>query len=235
MLTFPAATELVFRVDFISPLGTSLPAADGSITYEVPGVLTSTSFVFSNGSAPTGATISLTSGQNPAPVAPKLFDTRRLIVKMTSGGIPYRFERNFRVVTLPQLGFGPDEVRSFIGLSVEELPDQDIDIAGVYLPLKTTAFDTALASGTAAELAANEVLLFSTVINVIPSCQLRARTLMEDGGLKTEKMKRLNFDALMVEARRRLEAAKQSMAPSVELPDSYFFALTTQTDAITGA
>src|SRR5579872_7108122 len=133
-----AGDDATLRVDFVSPTGTLLPDA-GSVSYRVYGTDGSplagpTSVATSD----TGVTLTIDGALNTIE-PPRIFEKRIVIVKMASNGEPFVFQTDYRVIPFLNMTASAADVRSVIGATSDELPDEDIDLLQAYLLVRDAA------------------------------------------------------------------------------------------------
>lgn len=63
-------------------------------------------------------------------------ENRFVTVKFTISGTPHRIDLSYRLVSFLPLTVTPADVRTYLGLDQEELPDEMVDVLGAYLTCK---------------------------------------------------------------------------------------------------
>lgn len=160
------------------------------------------------------------------------FEKRFVTVTGTESGSPFEINLTYRLVPWINTTVTPEEVRTFIGVDSEALPDDAIDIVHAYLTAQTTVLDAALSSGTSVELKANKVILGQTVLDVLPSLRLRMVKSADDGNIKFERFA-IDWAAL--------EAAATALVIGLDVVDTsatafpLFILGTPSPDPVTGA
>ncbi|WP_189348028.1 hypothetical protein, partial [Mesorhizobium sp. M2D.F.Ca.ET.232.01.1.1] len=146
----------------------------------------------------------------------------RRVVRITAerGGIPFDAVTMYRLTPQILYTVTPKDVRGFLGVNEGELPDEDVDLAGAYLNLEFSIgrdkLAAALTSGEEAELRANEAVLYSTVLELIPSLANRVAQEETDGALSFKRNARKDFSDLKKSAEDRLSAALAAINPVVD-------------------
>ncbi|MBN9548148.1 MAG: hypothetical protein J0H31_04495 [Alphaproteobacteria bacterium] len=163
----------------------------------------------------------------------------RRVVRITAerGGIPFDAVTMYRLTPQILYTVTPKDVRGFLGVNEGELPDEDVDLAGAYLNLEfeigRDTLTAALTSGEEAELRANDAVLYSTVLDLIPSLANRVAQEETDGALSFKRNARKDFAELKKSAEDRLSAALAIINPVVD-PGYAILITTTDADPITG-
>lgn len=167
----------------------------------------------------------------------KLFDTRQLTVFWTTGGVTYRERRVYRVVPSAPYYTSEQNVRAVLGLTEDDLNDSDVDLMTSYVRLVAqfgTAFTTALQAGDIGQVNANDVLLYTEALRLIPSLQLRVITSNQDGALRVDRLKTIDFATLRRDIEKKLAEVSEALVATTD-PGNTLLILSTPTDPITGA
>lgn len=168
----------------------------------------------------------------------KRFERRTVTIVGTTNGKPFRIVEAYRVIPYLNFSVTPNQVRSFIGLQKKELDDDDIDLVAAYLAVEddigSDELGTALASGTIAEISANECVKLMAVLKVLPSVKNRMSQSEQDGTISFSRPVIKDFKEIEAAARDMYFAAKLVVTGEVEnsLP---LILVTTDTDPITGS
>lgn len=179
MKTFPAGADVTLILPFGDARKPEIPDV-GSVTFtlygqdgqpisgfvEVPITTSVTSFQ---------ATISIPAAQNS--LAPgRLFERRKILITYKRAGQSFFTTSIYRIAPVANFSATVEEVRSFCGVNRDELEDSAVDLYEIYLILREqvgSAFDDALASGTLAEISANDAIRMRAVLQVLPSLKSR--------------------------------------------------------------
>ena len=122
--------------------------------------------------------------------APHRFEKRTVYITWTSAGASYSLRQSYRIIPFINLTATAASVRAALSLSDDEVDDADIDLFAAYLQIDaelkanlaaTVTIDTALASGTRLELAANSAIVHQAAIALLPTLELRAAMSVTDG------------------------------------------------------
>lgn len=239
-----ASTSVTLWADFEAPEGLEIPDA-GSVT-----------FTLYDG---TGTPLSVTAGLMPDAdasgvsvplhatfqvIAPgRAFERRRLIVNWMANGRSRSTEQTYRVVPPPPYSVSAHDVRSYLGVSIGELPNRDIDLFSAYLTLRQVVgadlLDAALASGTVSELRAERAIVLTAATGLFPSMQYRVAQKRTDGNYEFERIKDpAALDRLIAATAEELLALSNGLAGvdvTVALAPALILLGTNTTDPITGA
>ncbi len=233
-----AGSASSIRVDFETETG--LVVADtGSTSFKLfdqTGTLLATLSATPNGD--TGATVALPSTYHTIGTG-KAFARRSVLAQWTAGGQAFQHWINYRVVPFALYTATPDDVRSALGLGVDELADREIDLFAAYLSVAadvtSVILDAALSSGTVVETAANAAIVADCAITLLPSLQTRTAMALTDGDQKFERFRTPpDWKALENELRSTRSAAVAQFAEGGGNIAQTLTTFTSPTDAITG-
>lgn len=169
-----------------------------------------------------------------------LFDTRVVEISFYHDGKYFVIRDSYRIVEYYYFSATPKDVRDYYGLNVGELPDEDIDLVGIYLQLVQKFGDTftsALQSAGQASFRANRLIVLKGVVQVFPSARLRVNQEENDGSSKFLRyLNKIDWDALLAAALAEIEDLENNLTgeETVTLADYNPFFLGAVTDAITG-
>lgn len=236
MRTFEAGRDVTIPVNLTYNGQPAVPDAGTAVLYvSAPGGETLYTEALTTG--PTDVTVLATI---PAEHNTITTSFSRRVVRVTAqrGGIPFEAVTMYRLTPQILYTVQPKDVRSFLGVNEGELPDEDVDLSGAYLKLE---FDigrdklvAALTSGEEAELRANDAILYSTVLEIIPSLANRVAQEETDGALSFKRNSRKDFAELKKAAEDRLSTALAVVNPVID-PGYAILITTTDADVITGA
>lgn len=227
------------RADFVGPLGSLIPDANTVLwsIYDQTGALLAGPTSVSTGATDTGVIIALSSAYHTI-TAPRRFEKRQVLVTWTTAGQAHSLRLSYRVVPLVNYEVSGDRVRALLGLNVDELTDEELNIFGSYLSVEQeitkTVLDEALSSGTTRETAANELIAVSAALDVLPSLQLRTAASIMDGSKRFDRFRTApdwELLAAQLSARRASLVADTTGAPLTGRPLAVF---AQPTDVITG-
>ncbi len=170
----------------------------------------------------------------------KIFERRVLVIYYQKNSQHYTQYIQYRLVPYANYSVTPNDVRQFIGVNKNELEDEDIDIFNSFVRVQTvlgsTLLSNALSSGTTLELAANDAILMTAVIDIIPSLQNRVAQSEKNGIMGFSRIKITDYEALLNEARNRYVLATGLLLDvDTGLIDFTLIVTTQDTDVITGA
>lgn len=140
------------------------------------------------------------------------YEHRSLQINFKVGGAQFTTMLRYRLLPFLNLEISEHDVRSFLGLDVDELDDAEIDLPTSYFGVETTltqaVLDAALYNTPAVRKAGNDAVLFSAILAVIPSIKLRTAQQRIDGPLTFSRFSSPpNWDDIQEDAQDRLSAA----------------------------
>ncbi len=152
-------------------------------------------------------------------------EPRWIVYRFTVGGLPYTAQVVYTVTPPILLTVSPDHVRAELGVSLAELPDNDLDLVAAVLDL-TAGYPSA----TQTQLDKASVL--SEALRVLPSCRNRAAQTVISG---TEEFTRAKpeWDRLESDLRGRLFTLLDSMTTTPSVARTYL-TISTPTDPVFG-
>lgn len=241
MITVIPDTIAVLAVPFILRGNPAIPASN-SVRWTLIGhdglpVSGAIDQPVTTGPADTQAVIQVPGSKNQLGDASRLFESRRLIVSAILGGAPWSVELPYRVAPRPNISVTNGDVRAYLGVNEDELPDDGIDVFAAFVAVRAaagaTALTAALTEGGATQLLANRAVLAQTVLLLIPSLQQRLLLTHTDGSISATRNK-IDFKAIAEQAQRDLASGLDAILGRTPV-ESPFFVIGTLTDVITGA
>ena len=124
-----------------------------------------------------------------------ILEGRRVRLNMTVGGRPEKIDFLYRVITPTNFYPNPSSVRNLLGISEEELPDEDIDCYATFVKMYDLLADALETSGSQA-IAAQNAIYVRTAMDIIPSLQLRANQKESDGNFDLTRFAKIDWAAL---------------------------------------
>lgn len=165
------------------------------------------------------------------------FSRRTVRISAERAGIPFEVQTVYRLIPRVLHTVQPADVRNFLGVNTNELPDADIDLAKAMLTIEfevtRATLSAALTSGEELELKANDAILYRAVLDVIPSLSNRVAQEESDGALTFRRHARKDFADLKQMAEERLSTALSLINPQPD-PGYSLMITTTDADPITG-
>lgn len=166
------------------------------------------------------------------------FEKRTVVISGTrNSGTPFSFNVPYRIHPWLNHTVTPDDVRNFIGVGTDELPDDTIDILSAYIQLESSAtqavLDAAFIAGGVSELKANKALVGRCVLDALPALRQRLLVLKADGPLRAQRDK-LDLDKIEELARAAITEVAGGTGGTFDATDS-FFQVVIRTDPFTGA
>lgn len=227
------------HVDFMSALGTII-ADVGSVSYylyDQTGSLIRGPVAIVTFAGSTGVNVPLT-GTDHTVSGGRRFEKRRVVVVWTSNGESFNHRFTYRVIPLLNYTASEADVRSLLGLSEDELPNEEIDLLTAYFSVESqltaVVLEGALASGTSVELSANALIVVEAAIASLPSLQTRTPMVQADGTKRWERFRTPpNWELLrqQLSGRRSDLVAEVTGTPRADQPLAVF---ASPADVITG-
>lgn len=166
------------------------------------------------------------------------YEYRTVLVNFAINGSKYSVRTKYRLLPFLNYACTPDDARGFTGLAPDELKDDDIDYPKSYFEIEDkvgqSVLENMLAGTPAQRKSANDAILYTTILAVIPSLKLRTAFTQTDGPLGFSRFRNTpDFDSLASEAQARLSSAldvvgsRDTVSPTLIL-------VATPTDPITG-
>lgn len=182
----------------------------------------------------TGVSITLPASAN---TITQSLERRTLVVNWTKGGAPQVIRIPYWLHNWLNHSVTPDQVRSFIGINRDELPDEEIDLVRAYFKvedlLTKTVLENALSGDPRETQLAEDAILAQAVLDLSPSLKARTAQRLTDGTIGFDRPKIDDFDLVMSRAREMLEAAISELTGSSTDTPIVIFGV--RPDAITGA
>lgn len=186
---------------------------------------------------PTSPTITV-DGTHHTLATGRAFEKRTLLVRFSFQGRPHSYREVYRVTPFINYSVTANDVRAFIGIDSQELPDDEVDIFKAYVSISSKVdLTTALNSGTLLELKANEAICMMAVLDVVPSLLQRVMYFEADGVLQFRRHSVKTFEHIEQAARARLDTLLAELTeedPSIGSYDMLTLISSTQ-DMVTGA
>jgi len=147
--------------------------------------------------------------------ADKRFERRTVVLSFEAQGAAGTQTTVYRLTPRLNHSVTAAQVRSFLGVADHELLDADIDLAIAYFMVEAqigqTTLEAALTSGTTNELAANDIIKMTAVLDVLPSLKQRLAQEEQNGVKMFARASIKNFDELRADAERRLNVALETL------------------------
>lgn len=190
----------------------------------------------SMGVADTEAVIVVAAAQNA--LGSGRFAKRTLVVKASKATRPVTFQETYRLTSWLNTTVSPQDIRNFIGIGPGELPDDAIDIVTAYFDVEDEVTEAILteklAGADADERSANNAILAKSVLNLIPSLQLRI-TQSESNGVFQATRPKINIAELEMRAQALYSDAVDAFASRLEITGDILVTAVLSPDPITGA
>lgn len=240
-----SSTSVTLWADFETSQGLTIPEP-GSVyysLYDTRGVALVLRGDLTPEAEATGVSIEINSIHNV--LAPERDFERRLVtLTWNAAGRTYSRRITYRITALPLHSVTADDVRNYLALGSDELPDDAVDIFSAQLAVEEAvgkdAMAAALSSGTRLELRAERAILLAAAAQLFPSLRYRIAQSKTDGTAKFERLKDPAAFAELVQATgEELSSALGTLtgtglAPADTVPILIQLS-TVATDAITGS
>jgi hypothetical protein len=235
-MDFLAGADLAVRVLF-QAFGQPKVPDSGSVTYSLRGdsgtVLTSGSL-----SPPAGANFVVVPILATNNSLTQRYEYRTLIVSFAVNAAKYSVTQRYRLLPFLNYACTSDDARGFLGIGKDELKDEEIDFPASYFSIEDSVgqatLENMLAGTPPQRKGANDAVLYTAVLAVIPSLKLRTSFTQTDGPLGFSRFRNTpDFDSLAREAQARLSDALDT-AGSRDTVNPTLIVVSTPTDPITG-
>lgn len=172
--------------------------------------------------------------------ANRVFEKRSFVLTFRYGGKLFTVRESYRITPFLHYSASAEDVRNFIGISAEELPDDAVDLFKAYVALRervpAATLTAALTSGDVAEIRANDALVMLAVIDTVPSLLQRVAAMEADGILQFRRQTVKGYEALAAAAEHRLAVALSELGVVQSGTDAAtMITKVTPSDPITGA
>lgn len=141
----------------------------------------------------------------------RVFEKRSFVLNFRYDGKLHTVRQSYRITPFLNYSASAEDVRNFIGISADDLPDDAVDLFKAYVSLRELVpaadLTTALASGDVAEIRVNEALVMLAVLDVVPSLMQRVAAMEADGILQFRRQTVKSYEALAAAAEQRLAMA----------------------------
>lgn len=166
-------------------------------------------------------------------------ENRFATLSYTVDGKQYQQQLSYGVSPFIPTTVNPEKVRALLGLSPEELPDEDVDAISAYYYLldKNSNFSTYLTTAGVKSMKANEAITVQAALNLVTSIPQRIAQTIKDEASQFSRPSKLDPYKLQDQLKEQLNELLDGLAAvAVEtltaLPK---FIVTARTDAFTGA
>lgn len=166
-----------------------------------------------------------------------LYENRYVLVTFVHNGRNHTLVQPYKITAFVPIAATPADVRRLTGLTENELPDAEIDILSAYFQLFDsygTDFSSHLTATTFKNRQANEAIALQAAIDVASSFPLRVPVSARSEDSQFSRVASLNFAAMELEFRRKLQQALTAVI-SVEETTVDVFSVSSPTDPVTGA
>lgn len=203
MKNFLADQSVTLTVDFLVG-GEFVMAAANSVTYTVrdnagQAISGLVDVAVNNNAEATFVNLTIPALNNSISIS-EMAERRFVTVSVTDAdGRSYTFYDSYRIHEFLLCAADEHTVRSILGLSASELPDEDIDIVEAYLALDSELPNTTLSDAYATPVAANaldEAVALTSALQLLPSLAMRAVQAKESDGSAIRRFQNANINQL---------------------------------------
>jgi hypothetical protein len=170
----------------------------------------------------------------------KTLDTERrtVVLSFLVGGRSYQLAQSYLLTDWLPFTATPADVRSYIGASVAELPDDAVDMVACYYEIANSitraVFDAALAAGGRQAIVSNKAIVYQAAIFAVPGLRLRVNMTEKADAVSFSRFKDVNWGTFLNETNALLsQAIAAATATGVTVPT--FLTTNSPTDPVTGA
>ena len=230
---FYAGDPVTLTVDFTVDGEFVIPTSASYLLRDHTGIAVGSSVALPTTS--TSAEISVPSLDNVIG-ASSLFENRFIVVVFTHAGRTYTKSVSYKLTRFVPMSATPADVRRLVGVSENELPDQDIDLHTAYFYLfdaYSTTFSNQLVSTDFRGRQANEAIALQAALDVVASFPLRVPVSAKNENDQFNRISALDFRALEADLRRKLQQTLSAVL-SVEETTVEVFSVSSPTDPVTG-
>ncbi len=200
-----SSTPVTLWADFETSQGLTIPDI-GSVYYSLYDTR-GTALVLKGDLTPeaeaTGVSIEIDALHNILP-PDRDFERRLVTVNWIAAGRSHSRRIVYRVIALPLHSVTAADVRNYLSLGDDELPDEAVDIFGAQLAVEEAVgkdrMAEALSSGTRLELRAERAIMLAAAGQLFPSLRYRIAQSKTDGTAKFERLKDPEAFAALVDA-----------------------------------
>lgn len=170
----------------------------------------------------------------------KLFERRTVIVSYQSSVKSYTEQLTYRLVPVKNYYVTARDVRGFMGVNENELPDSDVDMFAAYIATANdftkVTLDTALQSGTINEVYANDCITMQAVFAVVQSLKNRVAQSEKNGLMGFDRPTIKDFSEILAAAWMRYNLGRGILLGLVDTEvDVTLVVVTQDADPVTGA
>lgn len=201
MKNFLSGQDLSIEVLFEQDLDPVVPDV-ASVTYDLydnGGSKIATAVAVTTTTATTSVAIPIVGGLN-TKAGGLAFEMRKLVVNWLLNGASNSTEISYRLISSTPMAVSAQSARSLVGMSKDELPDDDLDMYGAYVEVQADigagVVATALSAGDKTTLAVNRMIAVRSLINVLGSIQMRALVQDKSNTAQVSRFDNVDFVAL---------------------------------------
>lgn len=165
------------------------------------------------------------------------FEQRTVVLDFSVDGKAYRFLKHYYVTSWLNYRVAPASVIALLGLKEGEVWQDQVDLVYAYFHLKGSLteglLETALTSGTVAQIRANDAIRAFAALDMMTGIELKALRKAGGDALSYQRFEKVDFAQLRAEISERLRSYLETLSGTPVIPT--VFQVITPTNAITGA
>lgn len=150
----------------------------------------------------------------------------------------YTVTEPYELVTRTLFPVRAKDVRNKLGVTLSELPDEDVDIVGVYRKLQRTLtsldLDSFFSSGGSELTYLMRLLVASAALDILPSLQLRASAQEQVDNTIWQRLSKIDFELLEAQLRAEVDEQTYNLTQDNGTGSLVLALLAQGTDAVTG-
>jgi hypothetical protein len=166
------------------------------------------------------------------------FENRFMTVEFQVGGQSYQIQKIYRVINWINISAQRHQVREHLGISPQELPENEVDLIEAYYDVKedlgSTDLDTILTAGSRLTFYANWMIIYKAALKALPSLQLRVLQSEKTDTLQRARLAKIDLDKLGRDTSAVYSNAK-AIVTGVVTENPTLLLVTTEIDPVTGA
>lgn len=167
------------------------------------------------------------------------YDYRYVRISFLYDSNSYTIEKSYRIIDWVPLAVSASDVRNFIGLGEDELPDHEIDLVDAYVKVSDEnsedfTLSTILAAGDRKSYYANAAIRYRAAIEIFNTLYLRIHQSEQTDNIVVKRFSKLDIPALRRTAEKLYGQAVTAVAEGTQTEVTTFL-VATPVDAVTGA
>lgn len=164
-------------------------------------------------------------------------ERRTVTVKATKAGQYWSLTQGYFISEWMNTWVTPKDVRDYLGVNADELPDDDMNLVTAYLSVEgelgASVLTTALASGTLDAVKANNAIMYRMAQDALPGLAYRIAQSETNGTLAFTRLAKLDLDKLIAETAKRYGEIVSDLG-GISTGNRTWFMFSTDLDPFTG-